>query len=81
MLLANTRAGTAEPVGGRKYDIMNIWTVCLTVLAAAAVLMGLTRLLWAGAPDAVVRTLGVVLLITLPVFVFTTVRLAMKRQS
>ncbi len=42
---------------------MNIWTVCLTVLAAAAVLMGLTRLLWAGAPDAVVRTLGVVLLI------------------
>lgn len=59
----------------------HIWAACLTVLAAAAVLMGLTRLLWAGVPDAVVRTLGVVLLITLPVFVFTTVRLAMKRQS
>ena len=48
-------------------------------LAAAA--LGLCRLLWAGAPDAVVRTLGVVLLITLPVFVFITVRLAMKRRS
>lgn len=59
----------------------HIWAVCLTVLAAAAVLMGLTRLLWAGAPDAVVRTLGVMLLITLPVFVFITVRLAMKRRS
>ena len=48
MLLANTRAGTAEPVGRRKYDTMkekNIWAACLTVLAAAAVLLGLTRLL------------------------------------
>ena len=58
-----------------------IWAVCLTALGAAAVLLGLTRLLWAGVPDAVVRILGVVLLITLPVFVFITVRLAMKRRS
>ena len=58
-----------------------IWAVCLTDLGAAAMLLGLTRLLWAGVPDAVVRILGVVLLITLPVFVFITVRLAMKRRS
>jgi len=58
-----------------------IWVVCLTALGAAAMLLGLTRLLWAGVPDAVVRILGVVLLITLPVFVFITVRLAMKRRS
>lgn len=49
MLLANTRAGTAEPVGRHKEE---------------------------GKTD-----LGVVLLITLPVFVFITVRLAMKRRS
>ncbi len=60
---------------------MNIWTVCLTVLAAAAVLMGLTRLLWAGAPDAVVRVLGVVMLVTLPVFAFVTVRLARGKKD
>ena len=58
-----------------------VWAVCLVILGLAAAALGLCRLLWAGAPDAVVRTLGVVLLITLPVFVFTTVRLAMKRQS
>ena len=59
----------------------HIWAACLTVLAAAAVLLGLTRLLWAGVPDAVVRILGVVLLITLSAFAFITVRLAMKRRS
>lgn len=58
-----------------------IWVVCLIVLGVAAVLLGLTRLLWAGVPDAVVRALGIVLLITLPVFMFITVRLAMKRRS
>ncbi len=58
-----------------------IWAVCLTALGAAAMLLGLTRLLWAGVPDAVLLILGVVLLITLPVFVFITVRLAMKRRS
>lgn len=59
----------------------HIWAVCLTVLAAAAVLMGLTRLLWAGAPDAVVRVLGVVMLVTLPVFAFVTVRLARGKKD
>ena len=58
-----------------------VWAVCLVILGLAAAALGLCRLLWAGAPDAVVRTLGVVLLITLPVFVFITVRLAMKRRS
>ena len=29
-----------------------IWAVCLTALGAAAMLLGLTRLLWAGVPDA-----------------------------
>ena len=58
-----------------------IWAVCLTALGAAAMLLGLTRLLWAGVPDAVLLIRGVVLLITLPVFVFITVRLAMKRRS
>ena len=58
-----------------------IWAVCLTALGAAAVLLGLTRLLWAGVPDAVVRILGVVLLKPLPGFGFIPVRLAMKRRS
>lgn len=57
-----------------------IWAACLTVLGAAAVLLVLTRLLWAGAPDAVVRTLGVVLLIALPVFAYTTVKLCKKQK-
>lgn len=57
-----------------------IWAACLTVLGAAAVLLVLTRLLWVGAPDAVVRTLGVVLLIALPVFAYTTVKLYKKQK-
>lgn len=57
-----------------------IWAVCLIVLGAAAVLLGLTRLLWAGAPDAVVRALGIAMLIALPVFAYTTVRLFKKKK-
>ena len=52
-----------------------IWAACLTVLGVAAVLLGLSRLLWAGVPDAVVRALGVALLVALPVFAYTTVKL------
>lgn len=52
-----------------------IWLICLIVLGAAAVLLGLSRLLWTGVPDELVRALGVMILITLPVFTFTTVRL------
>lgn len=57
-----------------------IWAACLTVLGAATAVLVLTRLLWAGAPDAVVRTLGVVLLIALPVFAYTTVKLVKKQK-
>ena len=57
-----------------------IWAASLTILGVAAVLLGLTRLLWAGVPDAVVRTLGVVLLIALPVFAYTTVKLYKKQK-
>lgn len=57
-----------------------IWAVCLIVIGVAAVLMGLSRLLWAGVPDAVVRALGVALLIALPVFAYTTVKLFRKEK-
>lgn len=57
-----------------------IWAVCLIVLGVAAVLMGLTRLLWAGVPDAVVRALGIAMLIALPVFAYTTVKLFKKQK-
>lgn len=52
----------------------NLW------IASGCLLLGLTRLLWAGAPDAVVRTLGVVLLIALPAFAYTTVKLVKKQK-
>lgn len=57
-----------------------IWAVCLIVLGAAAVLLGLARLLWAGVPDAVVRALGVAVLIALPVFAYTMVQLFKKQK-
>lgn len=56
--------------------LKRIRAVSLTVLGIAVILLGLSRLLWAGVPDAVVRTLGVVVLLALPVVAFTTVRLA-----
>lgn len=56
-----------------------IWAVCLIVLGVAAVLLGLIRLLCAGVPDAVVRALGVAMLIALPVFAYTTVKLFKKQ--
>lgn len=58
--------------------LKRIRAVSLTVLGIAVILLGLSRLLWAGVPDAVVRTLGVVVLLALPVAAFTTVRLANK---
>lgn len=58
--------------------LKRIWAASLIVLELAVVLLGLFRLLWAGVPDAVVRTLGAVMLAALPVFAFTTVRLADK---
>lgn len=60
--------------------LRRIWSVCLIVLGAAAILLGLCQLLWAGAPDAVVRTLGIVMLLTLPVFAFATVRMASQKN-
>lgn len=57
----------------------HLWTVSLAVLGLAAVCLGLSQLLWAGVPDGVVRTLGAVILIALPVFAFATVRLARKK--
>lgn len=56
--------------------LKRVRAVSLTVLGIAVILLGLSRLLWAGVPDAVVRTLGVVVLLALPVVAFTTVRLA-----
>lgn len=56
--------------------LKRIRAVSLIVLGIAVILLGLSRLLWAGVPDAVVRTLGVVVLLALPVVAFTTVRLA-----
>lgn len=53
-----------------------IWAVSLIVIGVAAVLLGLVQLLWAGVPDAVVRALGIALLIALPVFAYTTVKLS-----
>lgn len=43
--------------------------------------MGLSRLVWAGVPDIMVRVLGVVMLVTLPVFAFITVRPAARRNG
>ncbi len=57
-----------------------IWAVCLIILGVASVLLGLCRLLWAGVPDAVVRTLGIVMLAALAGFVFATVRLAVAKK-
>lgn len=53
-----------------------IRAISLIVLGIAVILLGLSRL--SGAPDAVVRTLGVVVLLALPVAAFATVRLADK---
>lgn len=55
--------------------LKRIRAVSMIAIGAAVVLLGLFRLLWAGVPDAVVRTLGIVLLAALPVFAFATVRL------
>lgn len=57
-----------------------LFAASLTVLGVAVILYGLCRLLWAGAPDAVVRTLGVVILAALPVAAFASVRLGAKRK-
>ncbi len=57
-----------------------IRTVSRAVLGAAAVLQGLFWLLWDGVPDAVVRTLGIVVLVALPVYAFAVVRLSQEKQ-
>lgn len=57
-----------------------IWAACLILLGLATVCLGLSRLLWAGVPDAVVRILGIIILVALVVFVFYSVRLAAKRK-
>lgn len=58
-----------------------LWAVSLTILGLTLILYGAFRLLWAGVPDAVVRTLGIVLLIALPVFAFATVRLVKAKNK
>lgn len=57
-----------------------IWAASLIVLGTAAILLGLCRLLWAGVPDAVVRVLGIAMLLALPVFAYAAVRLAREKK-
>lgn len=57
-----------------------LWLASLLVLGGSVSGFVLVRLLWDGAPDAVVRALGVVTLIALPVFAFATVKLAGKKN-
>lgn len=59
----------------------HVCAISLTAIGLPAVCLGLCRLLWAGVPDAVVRALGIVILIALPVLAFSTVRLSAKNKK
>lgn len=55
--------------------------VSLIVIGLSSIGLGLCRLLWAGVPDVVVRTLGIIILIALPVLTFAAVRLAGSKKK
>lgn len=58
----------------RKSKILRVWGFSLMVISVITLVIAVTRILDISMPDTLIRVLGMIELIALPVFAFTTVK-------
>lgn len=56
-----------------------VWSITLLILCVSTLVIVVTRIADIELPDIMIRVLGVVELITLPIFVFTSIKKFLKR--
>lgn len=65
-----------------KRSIINlVWGICLIILGLGALIVSLNNVFDLNIPDSVIRSIGIVDLITLPVLAFTTVKKMQKKNG
>lgn len=58
----------------KKSKILQVWGISLMVISVITLVIAITRILDIAMPDTLIRVLGIIELIALPVFAFTTVK-------
>lgn len=58
----------------KKSKILQVWGISLMVISVITLVIAITRILDIAMPDTVIRMLGMIELIALPVFAFSTVK-------
>ena len=58
-----------------------VWGICLIILGLGVLIVSLNNVFDLNMPDSVIRPIGIVDLITLPVLAFTTVKKIQKKNG
>lgn len=58
-----------------------VWSICLIIIGLGALIVSLNDVFDLGFPDTLIRPIGIVDLITLPVLAFTTVKKVQKSKA
>ena len=56
-----------------------VWSITLLILCVSTLVIAVTRIVGIDLPDIMIRVLGIVELIALPIFVFTSIKKYLKR--
>lgn len=62
-------------------SIKRVWCVSLIMIAVCTIIRSVSSLMGSSQPDFIVRLLGVLTIIALPVFVYCTVKMSKERKG
>lgn len=65
----------------KKSKVLIVWSISLLVIAVLTLVTSITNIIGISLPDAAVRIIGILDLITLPVLAFTTVRMFIGKKE
>ena len=65
----------------KKNKLLLIWSISLMVIAVCTLVITIANIMGASVPDALIRILGILELVSCPVLVFTTVRMYRKGRE
>lgn len=66
-------------MSGKTLDLM--WSLSLTVIGVAALILAVSNIIGAELPDILTRILGIADLIALPFLIFSTVKKAVRKSE
>ena len=65
----------------KKNNLLLIWSISLIVIAVCTLVITIANIMGASVPDALIRILGILELVSCPVLAFTTVRMYRKGRE